>query len=175
MGTKKTYLLNFVSLCIISKISIPVCRQLQFFLTPVSHLVASQYWCYFHLCHKYHKPQKKMAIQSQNCTSSLSCSGNQIFMLVNNRDVTKDSASIKEHWLFPSCLCCTNINIWHGRSFLIGIKLCWKLFSKGNSQSAHNRRFCLIASISVSGWYFIKLRKGFFPDNYATLTLCSSV
>lgn len=36
-----------------------------------------------------------MAIQSQNCTSSLSYSGNQIFLLVNNRNVTKESASIK--------------------------------------------------------------------------------
>lgn len=104
MGTKKTYLLSFVSLCIISKINIPVCRRLQFCLIPVSYLVVSQYWYDFHLCHKYHKPQKKMAIQSQNCTSSLSYSGNQT-LLVNNRDVTKESASIKNSGLFPhSCV-----------------------------------------------------------------------
>lgn len=74
-----------------------VCRQLQFFLTPVSYLVVSQCWCYFHLCHRYHKPQKMMAIQSQNCTSSLSWRGghcsthSSIFLIL--------CCSDRSHWM----------------------------------------------------------------------------
>lgn len=42
-----------------------------------------------------------MAIHSQNCTSSLSYSGNQRFLLINNINVTKESASIKNIGFSP--------------------------------------------------------------------------
>lgn len=42
-----------------------------------------------------------MAIQSQNCTFFLSYSENQIFLLINNTDVTKKSVFNKNIGFFP--------------------------------------------------------------------------
>lgn len=130
----------------------------------MSYLVVSWYWYCFHLCHKYHKPQKMMAIQSQNCTSFLSYSGNQIFLLINNRDVTKRSVFNKNIGFFPHpCLVILLIVFGIVEVFSLASN-CWKLFTKGNSPSARNRRFCLTFSISLIVWHFIELEKRFFQQ-----------